>query len=611
MTAPDPTNATGATALVDLRILATSDLHMHLAARDDFTGRPAPGRALAAVATLIARQRAAHPNTILLDNGDVLDGAPAADFIDTARPHPMIAAMNATGYDAGTLGNHDFDRGPAATLRALEQARFGIALTNATLKGAEGVIAPFVILDREMTDRAGATRRLKIGIMGFVLPRTTDWNWTLARHLRIADPVEAARAAIPRLRAAGADLIVVLCHSGIGARQPTPLMEHAATALAALDGIDALVAGHTHLVFPGPDHDHADGVDPVRGTLCGKPAVMPGFWGSHLGVIDLALRETPDGWTVVDRAARVEQSGAAPPAALPAPVVRTLADAATRMSRPLARTARPIHTHLALLGHDPASQLLARAQAWHVRRSLRGRAAALPVLSIASPGRAGGRSGPDSFTDIPPGPLATLALSDLCPWTNRLCAVEASGADLADWLERAASIFRRIVPGGADQPLIDARFPTYNFDVIHGLDWRIDLTRPARHAPDGSLADPSAHRILDLRHSGRAVAPSDRFVIATHSFRVAQGGMYGALASGLRPVLDAGPPLREVLRRYLARRRRLDDSVRTPWRFAPLPGTTALFDTGPGALAHLDAAPVRCEPAGMTADGFATLRLHL
>ena len=154
-----------------------------------------------------------------------------------------------------------------------------------------------------------------------------------------------------------------------------------ATALAALDGIDALVAGHTHLVFPGPDHDHADGVDPVRGTLCGKPAVMPGFWGSHLGVIDLALRETPDGWTVADRAARVEQSRAAPPAALPAPVVRTLADAATRMSRPLARTARPIHTHLALLGHDPASQLLARAQAWHVRRSLRGRAAALPVAA--------------------------------------------------------------------------------------------------------------------------------------------------------------------------------------------------------------------------------------
>mgnify|MGYP002653901848 CR=1 FL=1 len=135
-------------------------------------------------------------------------------------------------------------------------------------------------------------------------------------------------------------------------------------------------------------------------------------------------------------------------------MVRTLADAATRMSRPLARTARPIHTHLALLGHDPASQLLARAQAWHVRRSLRGRAAALPVLSVASPGRAGGRSGPDNFTDIPPGPLATLALSDLCPWTNRLCAIEASGADLADWLERAASIFRRIVPGGADQPLI-------------------------------------------------------------------------------------------------------------------------------------------------------------
>lgn len=610
MSRPDPT-ILRAEAVIDLRILATTDLHMHLLPRDDFTGRPVPGRGLAGVATLIGRERAAHPNTVLLDNGDVLNGSPVAEFLDPRLPHPMIEAMNALGYDAATPGNHDFDSGPAALLAALSQARFPFAMTNAALAGGRGRIAPFVVLERTVIDRGGKTHDLRIGVMGFLPPRTVAWNPRLAARLRITDPVEAARGAVPLLRRAGAEVIVALCHTGIGAGAGVPMPEHAATAIASVEGVAAVVAGHTHALFPGPDHDPSGEVDPVAGTLCGKPAVMPGLWGSHLGIIDLVLRRTDGGWRVAEGASRVEPARAAAPAPLPAPVVRLLADAGARMRRRVARTARPIHNHFALLGHDPATQLVAAAQRWQVRRLLRGRVASLPLLSAASPGRAGGRSGPHHYTDIPAGPITALALSDLCPWANRLCAVELTGADAADWLERAASVFAHLPPGGVDRPLTDPRFPGYDFDVIHGLSWRIDPGQPARYAPDGELVAPAARRVTDLRHRGRPVAPGDRFILATHSFRLAEGGLFGPLAAGLRSALDDGPPVRDVLRRYLCRRRRLDDPVVRPWRFAPLPGTTALLDTGPGALAHLPDLDAGCEPAGMTDDGFARLRIHL
>ncbi len=610
MNGPDPTFQ-AADVLVDLRILATTDLHMHLLPQDDFTGRPAPGRGLAGVATLVDRERATHPNTVLLDNGDVLNGSPAAEFLDPRLPHPMIAAMNACRYDAATLGNHDFDAGPAALVAALAQARFPFAVTNAALRGARGRIAPFVVLDRHVTDRAGTAHPLRIGVMGFLPPRTVAWNPGLAARLRITDPVEAARAAIPLLRRAGADVIVALCHSGIGAGADMTMTDDAAVAVACLDGVDAVVAGHTHAVFPGPDHAACDKVDPVAGTLGGKPAVMPGFWGSHLGIIDLALRRDGTGWRVAEGSGRIEPAGDAPPAPLPAPALHGLASAAARMQHRLARTARPIHNHFALLGHDPATGIVAAAQRWHVRRALRGRPASMPVLSAAAPGRAGGRSGPHHYTDIPPGPITALALSDLCPWPNRLCAVELTGADAADWLERASSIFARLRPGAGDHPLIDPRFPGYNFDVIHGLTWRIDPSQPARYGPNGELIDAAARRITGLRHLGTTVAPEDRFILATHGFRLADGGLFGPLAAGLRTVLVDGPPVRDVLRRYLGRRRRLDDPAPKPWRFAPLPGTTTVFDTGTGALAHLPDLDVPCEPVGTTSDGFFRLRVGL
>ncbi|WP_258869604.1 5'-nucleotidase C-terminal domain-containing protein [Paracoccus thiocyanatus] len=282
------------------------------------------------------------------------------------------------------------------------------------------------------------------------------------------------------------------------------------------------------------------------------------------------------------------------------------------LHRRIGRTGQPLSSYFALIGQDPGLRLVAMAQRWHVRRALRGTHwQDLPILSAAAPFRAGGRGGPQHYTDVPAGRLTLRSIADLYLFPNRICALRLTGDDLRDWLERSASMFLQVRPGQADQPLIDPDFPSYNFDVIDGLDWQIDLSQPARHGPDGRLLHADSQRVGALTHRGRPVAPDQPFVLATNSFRLSDCGLFAPVVANRPLVLDSGPRTREVLHRYVARRRVLAPQSDAGWRFRPLPGTSVLFETGPAAARFLDdlAAPV--EPAGIGPDGFLRLRLHL
>ena len=220
------------------------------------------------------------------------------------------------------------------------------------------------------------------------------------------------------MTADGADLVIALCHSGIGPAEPEEGLENAATALAALPGIDALVAGHSHLVFPGPGFTDLPGVDAQKGTLMGKPAVMAGSYGSHLGVIDLVLQQDAGAWRVGAAQVRgdpcVRRATTAEPAPRAAAVLAaTRADhdrTIAHVRRPVGHSDIPLTTYFAALPGNAALALIARAQAWHVKSRLAGTPYAdLPLLSAASPFKMGGRGGPDFYTDIPAGSIAGAA----------------------------------------------------------------------------------------------------------------------------------------------------------------------------------------------------------
>lgn len=605
--------------------MATTDLHMHVLPYDYLADRPCPQRGLARTASLIAQRRAEVANGLLFDNGDFLEGNPLGDYIAEVQgivprqPHPAIAAMNALGYDAVALGNHDFNFGLDFLRRALAESGFPVLAANTDC--ADGIqFARWTMLQRVMTTEDGQEVTLKIGVIGLLPPQTSAWEPMLAGRMRCHGIRATAARLVPEMRAAGADLVVALAHTGIGPAEGPPLMDNAATALAAQPGLDVIVAGHTHQVFPGPDVAPGPGIDPRRGTLAGKPAMMAGFGGSHLGVIDLRLESHAQGdWHVAGFEVGCEPVGHNHPAdqGIAAPVLHAHHATRRHYKRRIGHSDTPLSSYFSMVGDDPGLRLVNLAQGWHVRQALTGtRWDGLPVLSAAAPFRAGGRGGPDHYTDVPAGPLTLRSLADLYHFRNRICALPVSGADLRDWLERAAGAFCRLTLGGQDQRLLNPAFPSYYFDVIEGLSWQIDLSAAPRFSAAGMAMDPDGPgRIRDLRYDGRQLGDTDRFVLATNSYRLASAGLYGPLVEGKGLALDHGEMIRDVLHRYIRDHNRLRALGPTGWRFAPLPGTTALFATSPAALDRLDGLRQRggplLEPAGQNDQGFALLRLHL
>lgn len=627
---PPPPSRQGATGLVRLRLIATTDLHMHVLPWDYPTGRPFGGRGLATLARLVAAARDEVPNALLFDNGDFLQGSAlgdhhARDAADGPRSNPMIAAMNLLGYDAATLGNHEFSHGLPLLRAALAEARFPVVASNLHPTAPQSLftdgpalprVVPHLVLQRDLVDEAGIKRPLRIGLLGFLPPQTGIWERGNLDGWHIDDILPAARQGVADLRGLGADLIVALSHSGIEPGPASPGLENASAQLAALEGIDAVIAGHAHLAFPSRSVPPAPEIDPLAGTLHGKPAVMAGAFGSHLGVIDLLLeQDAADQWSVIAHRTALRANSAEAEEADPAICGAVQADHQATLdwlARPVGRTDRRLGTHFALVAPSRALRLIAQAKARYVADRLQGTAFGhLPVLASTAPFRAGGRGGPANYSDVPPGQVNLRHVLDLYPHPNTIAALRLTGAEMADWLEHAAGLFRTIRTGRQDQPLCRPDFPSFSFDLIDGLEFSIDLSQPPRFDPKGDLSDPSARRIRDLAWRGKAIRPEDTFVIATNSYRASgAGGFAGAEPANV--VLADPVPVRDILIRHIETRGAVLPPTAGLWRFAPMPGTSVIFDTSPDARHMLhELHDLSAEPLDLTDDGFLRFRLFL
>lgn len=606
-------------ARLQVRILATSDLHAQILPWDDLSDQPAPERGLAQVASLVAVARAEVANSLLLDNGDFLNGSPLADHMAThqrrADTHPMIAAMNGLGYDAATLGNHEFSNGLALLRRALGQARFPIVATNldrSTASGRRPFLPRHLLLQRDFVDQDGTAHRLRIGILGFLPPQTALWERRhMAGKLMARGILETARIAIPRLRREGADLVIALSHSGLGLDQGDQPAENISCALSEMPGIDAVIAGHTHQLYPRPDT-----------TAPNRPMVMPGFFGSHLGIIDLSLEIQGGRWKVLGHATHLRpvaerdaSSGKATArvATDPAIAAHATADRAAmrqRAAHPVGQTAVGLTSYFSLIGHSAVQTLLAEAQIENMTRALAGHPTAkLPMLVAVAPFKAGGRGGPSNYTAITPGPLTGRNMSDLYIHPNSPVALRVTGAELRLWLERSVSLFRQIQPGQNNQILIDSDFPAYNFDMIHGLSYLIDLSHPPRHDYTGKIVNPATRRITDLAFQGQPLDPDQVFVLVTNSYR-ASGGSGFAGTDPAQVVMEESRSLRMVVQDHVTRSTKIAPQAAAPWRFRSMPGTSVLFDSAPAAASHAAEVP-GLEPVGLQPTGFLRFRLRL
>jgi 2',3'-cyclic-nucleotide 2'-phosphodiesterase/3'-nucleotidase len=595
---------------VRLRILETTDLHMNLLGYDYYQDKVVEDYGLERTSTLIKAARAESRNSLLFDNGDLLQGSPLGDYVARIKPlqpgevHPAYKVMNALGYDAANVGNHEFNYGLPFLLRAQRGAAF--PYVNANIIQDEGGKAgdppthsftPYVILERTVVDEAGAPHKLRVGVIGFVPPQVMQWD---QQHLKgrvlARDIPQTARLLIPRLKAEGADLVVAIAHSGFERGETIFFAENTVARLAEVPDVTAILFGHSHGEFPGRFFNSHAKVDLAQGTINGVPATMPGFWGSHLGVIDLMLEKAGSSWKVSSSKAEIRpvfDRATRKPLVEPDPAVAALIRAEHEgtlayVRATVATTSTPIQSYFAQVADDPSVQVVSQAQLAYARRALAGTAhEKLPLLSAAAPFKTGGRGGAGYYTDIAAGALAVRNVADLYIYPNTVKVVRLSGAQVREWLEMSAGAFNRIDPAGApEQNLVNPGFPSYNFDTLDGVSYTVDVTQPARYDRSGKLVAPSARRIHDLRHNGQPVADSAMFAVVTNNYRASGGGSFPGL-DGSNIILDAPDENREALLQYLQGQKNIDPAADGNWRVLPVPGVKLRFVSGAGGVAHL------------------------
>ncbi|AXA90998.1 bifunctional 2',3'-cyclic-nucleotide 2'-phosphodiesterase/3'-nucleotidase [Massilia sp. YMA4] len=606
---------------VTLALLETTDLHGNVASYDYYKLAPDASLGLERTATLIRAARAEFPNNVLLDNGDTIQGTALSDYQAVAAPLPcgetlaIYKVFNALGYDGAGVGNHDFNYG-LAYLNQVTGSRFDVdgvdparpacagptfphVLANVvSVKSGQPLFRPYAIIDKPVTatgpDGQPLRATIKVGIIGFTPPTILTWD---KRHLegkvRTLGVREAAERHIPEMRAKGADLVVAISHGGLDDSDYSPTLENGSWHLARVPGVDALLIGHSHQVFPNAASTVAQfnlpGVDKAKGTVYGVPTVMASLWGKHLGVIGLRLTRKDGRW-LVDKERTTVEVRPIQPAGGPAvaadgavlPLIESEHAATIRyVKTPIGATDFRLSTYFADVGDVSAIQVVNQAQAAYLADYVKANLpayAGLPVLSLASPFKTGS-AGATDFTDVAAGRIALNNAADLYLYPNSLVGVKVDGAVLKGWLEKAAGRFNTIDPARpGEQELVNTSFAGFNFDMPTSAELRyeIDVTRPA------------GQRIVDLRWRGAPVAPGQEFLVATNNYRAAGGGAFPGL-DGSRTVVTAPDNNRDVLIDYIKRERELRRATHgdaRSWRFKRVKTAgPVVFHSAPGKTA--------------------------
>lgn len=601
-----PQIAQAAEDTVKLRIVETSDIHSNVMNYDYYKDSATSAYGLSKAAALIKQMRGEADNSMLFDNGDLIQGSPLGDYVynnDLMKEgyvHPVYKAMNQLGYDAATVGNHEFNYGLEFMDTALSGADFPYVNANVYDTNGNPYFTPFKILEKEVKDTGGEIHKIKVGVTGFVPQSIMNWD---AKHLEgkfvVEDIVKSAQKVVPQMKQAGADVVVILSHSGIaeydqnGAmKEYTEGMENASYYLTKVPDVDAVLTGHQHLSFPNagkPSFPDGNGIDNTKGTINGVATVMPGSWGNNIGLIDLQVEKVDGKWDVTDGVGALkpitagESSVEADPAISES--VKAEHEATIKyMETPVGELKGDLNTYFGLVQDNAAMEILNRAQTWYVEDALEGTEyEGMPVLSAAAPFKAG-RGGVEDYTDVKSGKIVLKNIADLYLYDNNVVnAVKVNGSKLKEWLEWSAGQFNTIDPAkGAGQALINPDFPTYNFDVIDGITYEIDVTSLPKYDKDQNVINAEANRIKNIKFNGKAVTDDMEFIVATNDYRAAGSKLMNP--GGVNTVLKAPDSNRQAMMNYVKEFKEIDAAVDNNWTFAKA-NAKVIFTSNPKAEA--------------------------
>ncbi|MEU2619208.1 5'-nucleotidase C-terminal domain-containing protein [Streptomyces sp. NPDC007157] len=510
-----------------LTVMGTTDLHGNVFNWDyfkdaEYTDAKGNALGLARVSTLVnqVREEKGRRNTLLLDAGDTIQGTPLTYYYAKVDPitakggpvHPMAQAMNAIGYDAAALGNHEFNYGIETLRRFEDQLRFPLLGANAVdAKTLKPAFPPYFMKKFHVP---GAPP-VKVAVLGLTNPGIAIWDKAYVQgKLAFQGLEEQAAKWVPKLKAMGADVVVVSAHSGTSGTSSygdqVPYVENAAANVARqVPGIDAILVGHAHVEIPELK---------VTNEATGRTVVLsePLCYAERLTLFDIELVFAKGRWEVESVAASLRNSNTV---ADDPKITRLLKDEHAKVvayvNQVVGSATETLTTVEARYRDAPIIDLITKVQEDVVKAALASTEyAALPVLAQASPF--------SRTSQIPAGEVTIRDLSSLYVYDNTLVAKVMTGAQLRAYLEYSAEYFVQTAAGAPVdvEKLTNAgNRPDYNYDYVSGLRYEIDIAQPA-----GS-------RIRNLTYDGAALDDARQFVLAVNNYRANGGGAFPHVAS--------------------------------------------------------------------------------
>lgn len=465
----------GAADFSNLIVIHTNDTHGYDQKADGVYG-------MAAVAALKQEYEAKGKDVLLVDAGDAIQDH---NLVNLSQGATAIAFMNAAGYDAMTLGNHEFDYGQDVTLKRAAEADFPFLSCN-ILVDATGktFVRPYTIVEK-----GGVT----VGIVGITTPETA--GATNPKHvygltfLDGQDLYDAVQSSVNYLRGAGCDLVVALGHLG---SEPFSEGHRSDDILRHVRGIDLFIDGHDHRV----KNYRVDGV-------------LLAATGSHLANIGVVSYEggqwreqnLPYGaFTKEDEAVKALVDAAA-------------ADVQAELSRPIGAS------EVVLDGSRPKVRMeetnlgdfIADAVLWQARM-----ATAAEGMNIDGAIVNGG----GLRASIPAGAVTQGAVQGVLPYRNQVCVVTMTGETLLEIMEASTAA---------------APYPAGAFPQVSGIEMTVRTDIPfakGRAYGNGKYYKPAkpGQRVTIHRVGGKAFSSDAVYTIATYEFVSRGGDAYGVLA---------------------------------------------------------------------------------
>ncbi len=532
---------------MDIVIAATTDVHGRIRGWDYYQNVRDSAHSLAAAATIVDSIRRENPGrTVLVDGGDLLQGDPltyVAAKVSQPPVSPVIAAMNVMKYDAAVIGNHEFNYGLPALRSALTQARFPFLAANVRSRGALGPVLPYT-----MIERAG----VRIGIVGATTPGSMVWDREnlLSGRVTVTDILPAVSKSVMDVRRAGANIVVVLLHSGLDepASYDTiatglPSENVAARVAREIPDIDLIVFGHSH-------RELVDSV--INGTLL----VQPRNWAASVAVATLTVVRNRQGlrrgWKVVSRkGTTVLVAGHREASDVLAASAATHRETVAWATTPLGKTEFAWRSDSARVADMPITDFVNET----IRRQTGADLAASAVFSTEA--------------SLGPGAITVADISRLYPYDNTLRVVRINGVQLKEFLEFSSRYFNTIAADGRlpATGIIDKSVPGYNFDILSGAEYTIDLRRKP------------GERITRLMVRGSDVLPTDTFTLAINSYRQNGGGGYSRL-SGATVVYEREIDIRQLLIDEVTRVGNINpaDYAKRNWNIVPASAVAAAYE---------------------------------